>query len=59
MQTPLAVPAQIEFAQARRPASAVHSTDRLWDALAMLMIGVGVAVGLGAWIRHALRRRAA
>ena len=108
MQTPLAVPAQIEFAQARRPASAVHSTDRLWDALAMLMIvagttlfllarsgltslangtlalptgvtsyvqradyfsaqsslgllmiGAGVAVGLGAWIRHALRRRAA
>ena len=108
MQTPLAVPAQIEFAQPHRAASVVHSTDRLWDALAMLiivagttlfllarsglasiangthtlptgitsyvqradyfsaqsslglsMIGVGVAVGLGAWIRHAFRRRAA
>ena len=110
MHSPLAVTAQIDFAPApaRRPASVVHSADRLWDALAMLMmvagttlfllarsgltslangthalptgvtsyvqradyfsaqsslgllmIGVGVAVGLGAWIRHALRRRAA
>jgi hypothetical protein len=108
VQTPLAVPAQIEFVQPHRPASAVHSADRLWDALSMLiivagttlfllarsglaslasgthalptgvtsyvqradyysaqsslgllMIGVGVAVGLGAWIRHVLRRRAA
>jgi len=108
VQTPLAVPAQIQFVQPRRPATVVHSGDRLWDALAMLMIvagttlflmarsglaslangtdtlpagvtsyvqradyfsaqsslglvmiGGGVAVGLGAWIRHALRRRAA
>jgi len=110
VHSPLAVTAQIDFAPApaRRPASVVHSADRLWDALAMLMIvagttlfllarsgltslangtlalptgvtsyvqradyfsaqsslgllmiGVGVAVGLGAWIRHALRRRAA
>ena len=108
MQTPLAVQAHIEFAPVHRPGSVVHSADRLWDALAMLMmvagttlfllarsgltslangthalptgvtsyvqradyfsaqsslgllmIGVGVAVGLGAWIRHALRRRAA
>jgi hypothetical protein len=112
VHTPLAVTAQIDFAPApapaRRPASVVHSADRLWDALAMLMIvagttlfllarsglaslangthalpagvtsyvqradyfsaqsslgllmiGAGVAVGLGAWVRHALRRRAA
>ena len=108
MHTPLAVPAQIEFVQPHRPASVVHSADRLWDALAMLiivagttlfllarsglaslangtlalptgvtsyvqradyfsaqsslglvMIGIGVAVALVAWIRHVRRRRAA
>ena len=107
MHSPLAVTAQIQFAQARRPASVVHSADRLWDALAMLMIvagttlflmarsglaslangtdtlpagvtsyvqradyfsaqsslglvmiGIGVAIGLGAAIRHGMRRRA-
>ena len=114
MHSPLGVPAPIEFVQphrshrSERSAGVVHSTDRLWDALAMqmivagttlfllarnglaslangtetlpagvtsyvqradyfsaqsslglLMIGAGVAVGLAAAIRHALRRRRA
>jgi hypothetical protein len=110
VDTPLGVPAHIEFVQPRGPhgaASVVHSADRLWDALSMLMIvagttlfllarnglaslangtqtlpagvtshvqradyfsaqsslgllmiGVGVAVGIAAAIRHAIRRRA-
>ncbi len=107
MHSPLGVPAQIELGQPHRIQTGVHSAERLWDALAMLiivagttlfllarsglasiadgtltlptgftsyvqradyfsaqsslgllMIGVGVAVGLGSTIRHALRRRA-
>jgi len=110
VDTPLGVPAHIEFVQPRGPhsvASVVHSADRLWDALSMLMIvagttlfllarnglaslangtqtlpagvtsyvqradyfsaqsslgllmiGVGVAAGISAAIRHAIRRRA-
>jgi hypothetical protein len=110
VDTPLGVPAHIELVQPRGPhgaASVVHSADRLWDALSMLMIvagttlfllarnglaslangtqtlpagvtshvqradyfsaqsslgllmiGVGVAVGIAAAIRHAIRRRA-
>ena len=97
----------MQFGQSRRTEPVVHSSDRLWDALAVLiivagttlfllarsgltsiangtlalptgftsyvqradyfsaqsslgvaMIGVGVAIGLGSTIRHALRRRA-
>jgi hypothetical protein len=108
VHSPLGVPAQIPFVQPQRPASTVHSAERLWDALAMLMIvagttlfllarsglasladglqtlppgvtsyvqradyfsaqsslgllmiGVGVAIGLAATIRHAFRRRRA
>lgn len=107
MHSPLGVPAQGHVIPPQRIVPVVHSAERLWDALAMLMIvagttlfllarsglasiadgthtlptgvtsyvqradyfsaqsslglmiiGVGVAVGLGASIRHALRRRA-
>ena len=108
MHSPLGVPAQVQFLPSRPAAGAVHSAERLWDALSMLMIvagttlfllarsglaslangtsalpagvtsyvqradyfsaqsslgllmiGAGVAVGLGAWVRHAVRRRSA
>lgn len=107
MHTPLRIHAQGQFIEPHRPDDAVHTAERLWDALAgllivagttlfllarnglasladgtqrlaagqgsyvqradyfsaqsslgLIMIGVGVAVGLGATIRHALRRRA-
>ena len=107
MHSPLGVPAQANFIPLQRIEPGVHAADRLWDALAMLLIitgttlfllarsgltslangthtlptgvrsyvqradyfsaqsslglalvGVGVAVGLAAAIRHMLRRRA-
>ena len=107
MHSPLGIPAQGQFIAPQRVDRGVHAADRLWDALAMLlilsgttlfllarsgltslangnhelppgvtshvqradyfsaqsslglvMIGIGVAIGLGAAIRHAMRRRA-
>lgn len=107
MQTPLSISVQASLIAPRRVERVVHSGDRLWDALAMLLIlsgttlfllargglasiadgtmklpagftsyvqradyfsaqsslglgliGIGVAVGLFAAIRHAMRRRA-
>ena len=107
MHSPLGIPAQGHFIAPQRIDRGVHAADRLWDALAMLLIlsgttlfllarnglasiatgkhtlpegvtsyvqhadyfsaqsslglvliGVGVAIGLGATIRHAVRRRA-
>ena len=106
MHSPLGIPAQANFNAPPHVERGVHSADRLWDALAMLLIlsgttlfllarsglaslaegthdlppgvtsyvqradyfsaqsslglvlvGVGVATGLGAAIRHAMRRR--
>ena len=106
MHSPLGVPAQVNYVPPRRIEPGVHAADRLWDALAMLiivagttlfllarnglaslaggteklpagvtsyvqradyysaqsslglgLIGVGVAVGLAAAIRHSRRRR--
>jgi len=106
MHTPLGISAQPNFMAHHRAAPVVHSGERLWDALAMLLIlsgttlfllarsgltsladskvalppgatsyvqradyfsaqsslglvliGIGVAVGMYAAIRHALRRR--
>lgn len=108
MHSPLGIPAQANYVPPQRLEPVVHAADRLWDALAMLLIvagttlfllarnglaslangtnvlptgvksyvqradyfsaqsslamaliGVGVAVGLAASIRHTLRRRAA
>ena len=108
MHSPLGIPAQANYVPPQRREPVVHAADRLWDALAMLLIvagttlfllartglvslangthvlptgvksyvqradyfsaqsslglaliGVGVAVGLAASIRHTLRRRAA
>ena len=107
MDTPLRISAQVNYIAPQRRHREVHSAERLWDALAMLlivagttlfllarnglaslangshvlptgvtsymqradyfsaqsslglvMIGAGVAVGLWASIRHAMRRRA-
>jgi hypothetical protein len=107
MHSPLGVPAQANHIPPTRIEPGVHAAERLWDALAMLLIiagttlflmarnglasiangthtlpmgvrsfvqradyfsaqsslglsliGIGVAVGLAASIRHALRRRA-
>ena len=107
MHSPLGIPAQADYVPPPRITPGVHASDRLWDALAMLLviagttlflmarnglaslatgkstlptgvrsyvqradyfsaqsslgltlIGVGVAVGVAAAIRHALRRRA-
>jgi hypothetical protein len=107
MHSPLGIPAQPDYIPPPRIEPGVHAAERLWDALAMLLIiagttlflmarnglasiadgtdrlpvgmrsfvqradyfsaqsslgltliGVGVAVGLAASIRHALRRRA-
>ena len=107
MHSPLGIPAQADYIPPRRVEPGVHAAERLWDALAMLLIvagttlflmarnglasiangthtlptgirsfvqradyfsaqsslglsliGVGVAVGLAASVRHALRRRA-
>jgi len=107
VHSPLGIPAQTNFATPLRVAPGVHAAERLWDALAMLLIvagttlflmarnglaslasgtlrvpvgmgsyvqradyfsvqstiglaliGLGMAVGLGASIRHTLRRRA-
>lgn len=106
MHSPLGIPAQGHYMPSRRTQALVHASDRLWDALAMLMIvagttlfllarnglasiaagthelpsgmashvqradyfsaqsslglgmiGLGIAIGLGAAIRHTLRRR--
>ena len=106
MHSPLGVPAQVNYIPPHRIEPGVHAADRLWDALAMLLIiagttlfllarsgltslangtqilptgvksyvqradyfsaqsslglalvGVGVAVGLAAAVRHMLRRR--
>ena len=106
MHSPLGIPAQANVIAPQQVERGVHSADRLWDALAMLVIvsgttlfllarnglaslakgthdlppgvtsyvqradyfsaqsslglvlvGVGVATGLGAAIRHAMRRR--
>ena len=106
MHSPLGIPAQANFSAPQRVEREVHSTERLWDALAMLLIlsgatlfllarsglaslaegthdlppgvtsyvqradyfsaqssvglvliVVGVAAGLGAAVRHAIRRR--
>ena len=49
MDTPLGVPAHIGFVQPHGPhgaASVVHSADRLWDALSMLMIVAGTTLFL-------------
>ena len=108
MHSPLGISAQGHFIAPPRVDRGVHAADRLWDALAMLLIlsgttlflmarsgltsiangqhelppgvtsyvqradyfsaqsslglvliGVGVAIGLGAAIRHAMRRRTA
>jgi len=107
VHSPLGVPAQGNYVPPKRVDSGVHASDRLWDALAGLLIvagttlfllarsglaslasgteklapgtgsyvqradyfsaqsslgvgliGIGVAVGLAASIRHTLRRRA-
>jgi hypothetical protein len=107
MHTPLGIPAQPKFVLQPRIEPGVHAAERLWDALAMLLIiagttlflmarnglasiadgthtlpmvvrsfvqradyfsaqsslglaliGIGVAVGLAAAVRHAWRRRA-
>jgi hypothetical protein len=107
MHSPLGIPAQRNFVAPRRVEPGVHTTERLWDALAMLLIvagttlflmarnglaslasgthklpagigsfvqradyfsaqssigltliGLGIAVGLAASIRHAVRQRA-
>ena len=106
MHSPLGIPAQANVIAAQHVERVVHSAERLWDALAMLLIvsgttlfllarnglaslaegtqdlppgvtsyvqradyfsaqsslglvliGVGVATGLGAAVRHAVRRR--
>ena len=106
MHSPLGIPAQPHYVPPPRLALAVHPAERLWDALAALLIvagttlfffarngltslangtgalptgvrsyvqradyfsaqsslgltliGIGVAVGVGASIRHTLRRR--
>ena len=106
MHSPLGIPAQANVSASQHVARGVHSAERLWDALAMLLIlsgttlfllarsglaslaegtqtlppgvtsyvqradyfsaqsslglvliGLGVATGLGAAVRHALRRR--
>ena len=106
VHSPLGIPAQPNYATPLRVAPGVHAAERLWDALAMLLIvagttlflmarnglaslangthtlpagagsfvqradyfsaqstigltliGLGMAVGLGASIRHTLRRR--
>jgi hypothetical protein len=108
VHSPLGIPAQGNYIAPQRIDRGVHSADRVWDALAMLLIlagttlflmarsglaslaagtqklppgvtsyvqradyfsaqsslgllliGIGVAIGLGSTIRHALRRRAA
>jgi hypothetical protein len=46
VDTPLAVPAQIQLGQRRRIEPAVHSAERLWDALAMLIIVAGTTLFL-------------
>ena len=48
MHTPLEAPAYAppSFAEASRTASAVHSAERLWDALAMLLIIAGTTLFL-------------
>ena len=107
MHSPLGIPAQANFNAPPHVERGVHSADRLWDALAMLLIlsgttlfllargglaslaegthdlppgvtsyvqradyfsaqssvgltliGLGIAVGLAASVRHTLRRRA-
>ena len=107
MHTPLGISVQANFVPPARIEPGVHASERLWDALAMLLIiagttlflmarnglasiadgthqlpmgvrsfvqradyfsaqsslglaliGIGVAVGLAAAVRHALRRRA-
>ena len=107
VHSPLGIPAQANFTRPPRIEPGVHTAERLWDALAMLLIvagttlflmarnglaslasgprqlpagvqsfvqradyfsaqsslglgliGLGIAVGLAASIRHALRRRA-
>jgi hypothetical protein len=107
MHSPLGIPAQADYLPPPRIEPGVHAAERLWDALAMLLIiagttlflmarnglasiadgthklpmgvrsfvqradyfsaqsslgltliGIGVAVGLAASVRHALRRRA-
>ena len=107
MHSPLGIPAQASYVPPTRIEPGVNAAERLWDALAMLLIiagttlflmarnglasiangthqlpvgmrslvqradyfsaqsslgltliGIGVAVGLAASIRHALRRRA-
>ena len=107
VHSPLGIPAQANFTRPPRIEPGVHTAERLWDALAMLLIvagttlflmarnglaslasgprqlpagvqsfvqradyfsaqsslglgliGLGIVVGLGASIRHALRRRA-
>jgi hypothetical protein len=107
VHSPLGIPAQADYVPPTRIEPGVNAAERLWDALAMLLIiagttlflvarnglasiangthklpmgvrsfvqradyfsaqsslglaliGIGVAVGLGASIRHALRRRA-
>jgi hypothetical protein len=107
VQTPLGIPVQSSFIAPHRGAPVVHQGERLWDALAVLlilsgttlflmarsglaslatgnatlppgvtsyvqradyfsaqsslglvMIGAGVAVGVFAAVRHAMRRRA-
>ena len=107
VHSPLGIPAQPNYATPLRVAPGVHAAERLWDALAMLLIvagttlflmarnglaslasgthklptgmrsfvqradyfsaqssvgltliGLGIAVGLAASVRHTLRRRA-
>ena len=46
MHSPLGVPAQVDFVPSQRMERGVHAADRLWDALAMLLIVAGTTLFL-------------
>ena len=46
MHSPLGVPAQANYVPFHRPEPVVHAADRLWDALAMLLIIAGTTLFL-------------
>ena len=46
MQSPFGVPAQTNFVPRERTEPVVHPSDRLWDALAMLLIVAGTTLFL-------------
>jgi hypothetical protein len=44
VHTPLGIPAQAHYLPPQRADTLVHASDRLWDALAMLMIVSGTTL---------------